>query len=85
MVYGDTLLKKVAQKNQIHSIQSKLKLSYDLDYSFSKLLTKELEIARSSEFYYRDLRYSIDFDINILYDILDSDYQNGYIEGRRYQ
>ena len=85
MIYGESLLKNVARKNQIHSIYSKQKLSYDLDYSFSKLLTKELEIARFADIYYRDLRYSSDFDVSILYEILNSDYQTGYIEGRSFR
>jgi len=83
MIYGDSPSKKVAQKNQIHGHQSKLTLSYDLDYSFSKLLSMELEIARCAEFYYRDLKYSSDFNISTLFNIIDSDYRNGYIEGRR--
>jgi len=77
-------IRRVALEKAVYGSRRDSAPHYDVEYSLSKLLDRELDLVRNIQLVVSDLSFRYDYTINNLFDTLDN-YNLGYLTAEKYE
>lgn len=75
-------IKRRAQEKGIYGSKANFP-HYDVEYSLSRLIEKELDLVRNLQLVLSDLSFRYDYTVSNLFNALD-DYNLGYLTSQKY-